>query len=125
MIASCQLSVGHGGTSDEEEIYWAPSECWVLCQGLGPREDGLQLQEAHAPKNHSSLRQQGGPGLEWGKAPWRLKDGEAAPVMALWVAHGGAGIELDPKEAGQTWAGRGGEGASGRGKHVSRSSRAG
>lgn len=29
-------------------------------------------------------------------------------LSGLWVAHGGAGIELDPKEANQTWAGIGG-----------------
>lgn len=60
------------------------TESWVLCQVLGPEARCLWLQEAHAPDNHSSPRQQTRPdvGVK-AKYPGRLEEDEAAPVRAL------------------------------------------
>lgn len=76
MIADCQLSVGQGETFDEEGIFGAPSECWVQCPVRAQRQDGLQLQEAHALKttahaDNREARRRGGRE----KAPWEVKGG--------------------------------------------------
>lgn len=87
MIASCQLTVGHGETSDKEEISGAPSGCWVQRRVRGPEQAGLQPQEAHALET-TAQQTAGRPGIGVGgpEHPGRLKEDEAAPVRALGVS---------------------------------------